>query len=124
MIATHSKGKNNVCESSEIIEFLSKKSGYAKNVIQDRIPQDVFDSLSSMQDFTEKVAIFIKQGYEYHDIIWSCKVLALPKSLIVKRLDTFQKLNHRLPDLNILLWSQVHFIRHVNHIKGLANKCR
>ncbi|XP_058799082.1 uncharacterized protein LOC131668716 [Phymastichus coffea] len=117
------KTENNY-NKSEMIKFLSQKSGYNKALIEDRIPQNVFNSLSSLKNLTTKIEILLKEGYEYHDIIWSCNVLALPDSLITNRLSILKKLNHCHPNLDILLLSQGRFSMHVNNIQRLANKSK
>ena len=105
---------------SLLIDFLSKKSGYKPEVIKHRISNLAHIKQLSYENSMDKIGVIIKEGYDYHDIVWSIRVLRVPENVIIQRFSALRAVNHKAPFLNVLLLSNRSFVKYVNS-KRISN---
>lgn len=73
----------------------------------------------SLTEAVQKIDMFLKEGYEYHDIIYSIKVLNLSKDIITTRLSALAAVNHKAPLLKVFLLSDKKFVNYLNSVGKL-----
>lgn len=110
------KKKINQGEESEIVNFLSNKSGYSETLLRYKISNNRVLKRAKLIEVKEVVDSIIKEGYTYENIICSIKVLDLKNDFIKKRFSNLQMKNHRAPFLDVLLLSDKAFVKYVNNL--------